>query len=173
MKKIIVALTVLGLLFIPIFAVQAQTNGETVYINLNIAPNPMYVSASDNVILRHGWGACTLGLVRVYLSAVHTQLSINGELVSAADGNDQYWGPIAKAPDGYWVSSCIAGNQNTYSTVDWHYPLSTLTPGEYEVHFYYWFDHLIVDGGDLDGDGYLDKYEGVFNDRTFTIIVLE
>ena len=30
-----------------------------------------------------------------------------------------------------------------------------------------------VDGADLDGDGHLDKYESIRNDRTFTIIVSE
>jgi len=171
MKKIIVVLTVLGLLFVPIFAVQAQTNGETVYINLGFAPDPVYVSSSDYIVLRHGWGACTLGFVKLYLSAVHTEVTINGELVSVADGKDPYWGEITKTPDAYWVPNCIAGNQNTASSVYWNYPLGTLTTGEYVVHFYYWLDHKIVDGGDLDGDDYLDFYEGTLNDRYFTIIV--
>jgi hypothetical protein len=174
MKKIIVALTVVGLLFVPGFAVQAQTNGESVYISLGVQhPDPVYVDANDYIVLGHGWGACTRGFIQAYLSAVHTEVTINGELVSAADGKDQHWGPITKAPDAYWVSSCIAGNQNTSSVVNWRYPLGTLTPGEHVVHFRYWFDHPILDGGDWDGDGHLDRWGGTFLDRTFTIIVLE
>jgi hypothetical protein len=173
MKKIIVALTVLGLLLIPVYAVQAQTNDETVYINLNIAPDPVYVDADNYIVLRHGWGACTLGLVRTYLSAVYTELRIDGVLVSVADGNDQHWGPITAAPDAYWVQYCIAGNRNTSSVVYWEYPLEYLVPGQYEVSFYYWLDHPVIDGGDLDGDGRIDIREGLFNQRTFTIIVSE
>lgn len=172
MKKIIVALTVLGLIFVPIFAVQAQTEGETVYINLNIAPDPVYVDAGDDVVLRHGWGACTFGLVKLYLSAVHTELTIDGELVSTADGKDIYWGAISNVPDADW-SACIAGNQHTASTVDWRYPLGVLPPGEYVIHFYYWLERPIIDGGDYDGDGHMDWIGGVLKDRTFTIVVLE
>jgi hypothetical protein len=173
MKKIIVALIVLGLLLVPMYVVQAQTNSEAVYINLNIAPDTVDVKADNYIVLRHGWGACTPGFIKMYLSAVDTELRINGVLVSAADGHDQYWGPINKAPDAYWVPYCIAGNQNTSSVIDWQYPLGYLTPGEYEVSFYYWLDHPVIDGADLDEDGRLDIREGLFNERTFTIVVSE
>ena len=173
MKQLIVALSVFSLLFVPISTVQAQTNGETIVVNLNIAPDPVYVNADDYIVLRHGWGACTPGFIQQYLNAVHTEVTINDVLVSEADGNDQYWGAITEAPDGNWVSSCIAGNQHSSRVVDWRYPLGTLTPGAYVIHFYYWFDHKIADGADYDGDGHLDIFEGVFNDRTFTIIVSE
>ena len=173
MKQLMVVLSVFSLLFVPLFTVQAQTSGEPLYVNLSMAPDPLYVQANDYIVLRHGWGACTSGFIQTYLSAVHTEVTINDVLVSAADGRDPHWGAITKAPDGYWNPSCIAGNQNTSSIVDWRYPLGTLPPGEYVVHFYYWFDHQIADGGDYDGDGHLDMFKGVFNDRSFTILVLE
>jgi len=173
MKKLIVVITVLGLLFVPILTVQAQTNSVTVYVNLNFSTDPVYVNADNYIVLRHGWGTCTPGFVKAYLSAVHTEVTINGVLVSTADGKDQYWDKITRAPDTYWVKSCIVGNQKTSSVVQWNYPLGTLNPGEYEINFYYWLDHPIVDGADYDGDGKMDKFEGILNDRTFTIIVLE
>jgi hypothetical protein len=172
MKKITVALTILALLFVSILAVHAQTNGETVSLNLNFTSDPSYVNADDYVVLRHGWGACTKGLVKAYLTAVHTELTINGELVSVADGKDQHWGELREAnPDFY--DGCIVGNEHTPRVVEWHYPLGTLDPGEHEIHFYYWLDHPVIDGGDGDGDGKMDRFEGVITDRTFTIIVLE
>jgi hypothetical protein len=171
MKKIFVALITLGLLLVPIFAVHAQS---TVRISLDIAPDPVYVNADDYIVLYHGWGACTRGLVQAYLSAVYTGLSIDDGALYIADGRDQYWGSITKMPDGYWVSTCIAGNQKTSSAVYWEYPLGNLTPGEeYEVYYYQWLDHRIIDGADYNGDGRLDSWEGLISQRTFTIIVSE
>jgi hypothetical protein len=167
-----VALNILGLLLVPIYAVQAQPNGETVYVNLNIAPDPVNVNADDYIVLRHGWMACTRDLVQAYLSAMYAEVYINDVLISAMDGKNKYWAPITHY-EGNLVQYRIAGNQRTASFVDWQYPLGTLTPGEYEVHFYYQLDHPVVDGADLDGDGRMDKREGLLNDRTFTIIVLE
>ena len=170
MKKILVALITLGLLLAPISAVQAQTNSE-VRINLNFADDVVYVNADDYIVLFHGWGACTPGLIRSYLSAVHTELYIDDVLVSTADGKDQYWGPITKVQDAWFTPYCIAGNQNTFSLIYWEYPLGTLTLGEYEVDFYYRLDHRVIDGADSDGDGRLDSWIGPFRDKIFTIIV--
>jgi hypothetical protein len=173
MKKIVVAIITLGLLLAPLSAAQAQTNEH--YINLVFSDDTVYLEAGDNVILGHGWGACTRGLVQMYLTAVHTELSIttsgNEFLAYTADGRDQYWGTINSAPDANWVPSCIAGNQNTSSVVHWYYPLGSLEQGEYEVHFYYWLERNIHDGTDIDGDGSLDIFGGVIVDRTITIIV--
>jgi hypothetical protein len=170
MKKILVALITLGLLLAPISAVQAQS---TVRISLDIAPDPVYVNADDNIVLYHGWGACTRGLVQAYLSAVHTEMSFDEGPLYIADGRDQYWGSITKMPDGYWVPSCIAGNQKTSSAVYWEYPLGVLSAGEYEVYYTQYLDHPVIDGADYDGDGSLDRWAGVLVERSFTIIVSE
>jgi len=172
MKKIIVALTVLGLLLVPLYAVQAQTNGETVRISLYNS-GPVYVNANNYIVLHHGWMACTKGLVKAYQGAVYTETYINDDLiVLSEDEYNQYWMPINHY-EGDLVQYCIAGNQRTASFVYWEYPLGTLTTGEYEIHFEIGFDHPFIDGGDLDGDGRIDKYDGFWTERTFTIYVSE
>jgi hypothetical protein len=169
MKKLLVVLITLGLLLAPISAVQAQSNGETVTVNLSF-DNTVYVNAGDYIMLTHGWGACTRGLVKLYLSAVYTEVHLDGVLISMADGKDQHWGPITESTNTSWAS-CIAGDKESGWVSNWQYPLGALSTGEYEVHFYYWLDHPIHDGGDYDNDGRPDLFEGLLQDRTITIIV--
>lgn len=169
MKKIFAVLITLGLLLAPISVAQAQSNNE-VLINLNFADDTVYVNASDNIVLYHGWAACTSGYIMLYLSAVQTELRINNVLVSRADGKDQYWGPISEI-GGDW-SICIGGNQKTARAIYWYYPLGMLEPGVHVVQFNYWLERPIIDGGDYDGDGRPDKIDSL-RDRTITIIVSE
>ena len=172
MKKIIVALAVLGLLFAPIFSVTAQTNGETVYILLWHADDTVTADAGDTIVLRHRWGACTYGLVKDYLASVHTELSIDSGPIYVADGKDQYWGPIvfteAEDPTQQY---CIAGSKRGGWIAFWDVSLGILEPGEHEVYFHHWMDHPVLDGGDYDQDGYLDPPDVYTRERTITIVV--
>ena len=170
MKKILAAFIALGLLLVPVAAVQAQLNEQ--YISLPFADETVSVSASDYIVIGYGWAACTPGLVRTYLSAMHHEIRVDDVVISIADGKDQYWGPITENPDAN-LAPCIAGNKRTGWSAHWRYPLGTLTPGEHEVYFYHWLDHPVIDGGDYDGDGKVDIFNGLIQERTITIIVSE
>jgi len=171
MKKIIVTLTVLCLVFVSTSIVNAQSEDEILKIYLDYTDGTVYASASDYLVLRHAWGACTQGLLNLYLNAVHTEIDINGEILSTADGNNQFWLPMYLNPDVNVEPYCIAGGKKGLWTVAWEYPLGKLQPGEYEISYKNWFDHKITDGSDSDEDGLVDHWEGIFQDKTFTIIV--
>jgi len=172
MKKIIVAIITLGLFLAPITAVQAQTNGEIEYILLWHADDTVHIDAGNTIVLRHRWGACTYGLVKAYLTSVHIELSIDSGPIYAADGKDQYWGPIVfhefEDPTQQY---CIAGSKIGGWIAYWDVPLDILEPGEYEVYFHHWMDHPVHDGGDYDQDGHIDIPDVYTRERTITIVV--
>ena len=170
MKKFLVALITLGLLLAPISAVQAQTYDETLIFLY--WPGTYEVAVGEEVLLYHGWGACTGGLVQLYLENMNSELYFNDVLVSAADGKDQYWWEIFRVPNASWGENCLTGNQHTFSGVYWVYPFDTSVSGTYEVQYIEWLDRSIIDGIDRDGDGGPDQIEGgLLADNTLTIIV--
>ena len=49
--------------------------------------------------------------------------------------------------------------------------LGTLAAGNYVITCHETFSLRVIDGGDYDGDGILDWWEGTFRENSFTIVV--
>jgi hypothetical protein len=136
--------------------------------NINPWWSEVTVRTEDEVSLNVGWGACTPGLVKAFQKDAHIDVTINGEPLYPVGDEALYWGAIGPIE----LEGCKAApNGNQASTSSWQYTLSPLEPGIYEVYVHYWLDHPIVDGGDWDGDGKMDKIEGTLIENTITIIV--
>jgi hypothetical protein len=105
-------------------------------------------------VIQFVWGACTRGLVNVFMKGSNFELELLGAdgspylFVSPAD-IDILWGTIEpiEDPEGY----CRGGQKPGLAT--WRYPLTDLPPGEYELHSKAWIEHPMTDGCDYDGDG--------------------
>ena len=166
MKKILVPLIVFGLLFAPITTVQAQ---DSVEIRM-MGSYEVTVQAGDQVVLLSGWGACSDALVKLAIKAFNIEIWLNGEPLMTPDDNGPYWGPIE-----LWYNpnnlTCVVPPNSEIVVSYWRYALEPLDPGTYEIHFVYSLDHPIIDGGDWDGDGKLDKYSGVRQDNIITLHV--
>jgi hypothetical protein len=122
----------------------------------------------DEIVLQAGWGACTQGLVKAFQQAAHIDITINGEPLYPAGDEALYWG----ATELMELEGCKAAPSGDQASVaKWRYPLGSLEPGIYEVYVHYWLDHPIIDGGDWDGDGKMDKIEGTLVENTITIVV--
>ena len=136
----------------------------------NIKPwwSDVTVRAVDEVNLNLGWGACTPGLVKTFQQAAHIDITINGEPLYPEGDDGLYWGTIEPLE----LDGCKAAPNDEQGSVSrWGYTLSPLEPGIYEVYVHYWLAHPIVDGGDWDGDGKIDKFEGTFVENTVLIVV--
>ena len=168
LKKILVTLAVLALVATPVYSAYAQSNG-VVEINPAHQQADVVINAGQKVVFNSGWGACTPGLVVMFENAATLHMSDNGLPFDVANWS---WSPIEVnliSPDilGY----CIAGDKIHAWSSTWYSPELTFETGTHVIHFYYVLSHQLVDGGDYNGDGKIDKIDGVTGENTFTIIV--
>lgn len=163
----------LGLIIVPIFAVQAQAENEIRYVSLAFSADRVYVDASEYVVLGYGWIACTRGLVQAYLTGENIVLGIDGKPHYIADGKDQYWGAIVSAENEVAQQYCVAGDKINLWSAHWDYPLGMLETGEHTVYYHHWLNHAVMDGGDYNGDGQMDNPRLFEIERTITIVVSE
>lgn len=168
LKKLLIALAVLALVATPVYSAYAQSN-DVVEINPAHQHDDVVLNAGQKVVFNSGWAACTPGLVLMFENAATLNISDNGLSFDAANWS---WLPIEVGlinPDN--LGYCIAGDKIHLWSSRWYSPELAFSPGEHEIHFYYYVSHLIHDGGDYNEDGLIDKYGGVIAENTFTIIV--
>ena len=144
----------------------AQSEDDSVLI-LPWKQDEITVSADQELILGWEWIACTPGLVQAYLTAVHPQWSLDDEPILSDEEASQYWGPIESRGEG---DGCLVGRGTTWGS-SWRYSIGTLAPGVYEIRLLHWLDHPVIDGGDWDGDGKIDRWAGPMSDDTVTVYV--
>ena len=167
MKKLIVISLILCLAFALTSATGfAQSEGGSVLIN-PVFQDEVTVSTDDELILHIGWGACTRGLVRAYITAAHYQWSLGGDPILPHEETAQYFGPIHRVGA---VDGCLAGDGTLWRSY-WDYSIGNLSPGTYEIRLLRWLAHPVIDGGDWDGDGRIDFFEGEMGDDTITVYV--
>ena len=73
-------------------------------------------------------------------------------------------------PEMEWIQD-LDLREKTIRTWERAFELSPLEPGIYEVYVHYWLDSPMIDGGDWDGDGKMDKLNGTLVESTVTIFV--
>lgn len=140
---------------VDIFPGRFQPDGTTI----SVAPG-------QEVVLFARWGACAPGLTRAFTRSARLEWSIDGQaLFTSQKEVSQYWSaPFSKPITG--ESSCVNGSSTAWLSY-WEYPLSSLAPGKtYTIHLVYAIDHPMIDGGDYDGNGAPDTFEGIFQDAT-------
>jgi hypothetical protein len=136
--------------------------------NINPWWSDVRIRTEDEVILNLGWGACTSGLVKAFQQAARIDITINGEPLYPEGDDDLYWGPIEPME----LDGCKAAPEGDQASVSrWQYTFSPFETGIYEVDVHYWLAHPIIDGGDWDGDGKMDQYEGTLVENMIMIIV--
>ena len=154
MKKLIVISVILILAITPATSVSAQT-GDQVLVTPYFQ-DEITVSTEDELILASGWAACTPGLVKAWINASYYQWYMDSTPILPEEDAFNYWGPIE--PRGS-SPSCIIGTGNIWGS-SWRYSIGSLTAGTYVISLTYGSDHKMIDGGDYDGDGHLDFFEG-------------
>ena len=168
MRKLVVISVLLCLAFAPISATAFAQSSDSVEIN-PLFVDEKTVSTDQELILRAGWGACTRGLVRAYITAAHYEWTLDGTPISLDEETAQYFGPIeAVGPS----DTCVAGNGTLWASL-WRYSIGTLDPGTYEISVHQWLDHPVIDGGDYDGDGRMDRFGDQASEGTVTVTVQE
>jgi hypothetical protein len=167
MKKLLVISLILCLAFALASATTFAQSGDGTVQIIPWAQDELTVSPDDELILHTGWAACKRGLVRTYINAAHYQWSINGDPILSDEETAQYFGPIEFIGPRYW---CLIGDGTAWRSY-WDYSIGTLEPGTYEIGLVRWLDHPVIDGGDHDGDGRLDHFEGVMGDDSVIVHV--
>jgi hypothetical protein len=127
------------------------------------------VSSDQEIMFVSGWAACTPGLVRSFIQAIHLEWTINDQPTPPFAEANRYWEKISKMESAPGFH-CEAGNGSVWQSL-WLYPVGTLEPGSYQVHSRAWLAHPVLDGSDSDGDGKKDKYSGELIDWSITVQV--
>lgn len=130
------------------------------------------VEEGQVAVLRAGWAACSPGLVRAFISAINFEVTLNDAPLLSPEEVDGLWGTIDiydEPPD--FAEDCVGQGRPAHG--QWRYVLDDLPSGTYEVHTSWWMDHLVIDGGDYDGDGKPDQFtpENFYGETVNTIIV--
>ena len=143
------------------YLIPRDENGERVIL----------VSQNQNIRLGAKWGACTLGLSLAFAKTANVAYVIDDQSILTSLGEaSRYWS-LPPVPDTSPGESTCKNNTDTGWWVSWEYPLGTLSLGDHPAHFDFWNDRLQIDGGDYDGDGKVDRWEGTHID--FIIWVVE
>ena len=176
MKKTAFSMTLILLLLVGLPLVTGAAGDETEEII--ITPwhdgDTYHISPGEMGVIEAGWGACTAGLVRVYINASNYELALNEETILTPEQVDMLWGPIGhEEPEPGYEDVC--NNKTAGFRASWRFELDQLEPGEHVLHTRIWIDHTLIDGGDYDGDGKPDLItpSGFYYDTSNTIIVHE
>jgi hypothetical protein len=169
MKKTLAVVIALILLLTAVVAAQAQD--QTLIVLL--WDGEYTVNPDDTVYLVFGWGACNQGLLKTAQNAFGLEITVDGDPFYQMVKKDPYWG--APYPIGPF-EACIPAESASPVESDWFFPLDLSQfelDQEYEFSTIMWFDHLVTDGQDLDGDGKPDFYSGELISSTITLTVTE
>jgi hypothetical protein len=114
------------------------------------------VGPGQDVVLLYGWSACNRGLVHAFVNASNLEVALDGQVILTPQDVDQLWGKVSGYDPPVEWPECVAKGPPSKALVQ--YVLSGLEPGTHELHSSFWLNHPVVDGGDWDGDGKLDRY---------------
>ena len=166
--KRLIALVLVSLLLVPLTDTLAENDPERIFA----AGKEVTISSKDEIVVYHGWAACSKGLVNDYLDSSHHTIYINGELmIRAQEKGRSYW----EEPhifDGWDPSLCLWNVDKAWVSY-WEYDLGSLEPGDYEIVWERSLDFTVTDGSDSDGDGVIDTREGFFRFPPTIIHVVE
>jgi hypothetical protein len=130
------------------------------------------VYTDQEIIFKFGWLACQENDVRNFLGAAKLTLILDGTpLFLSIEEVNRYWTPIEEIPASSGAKFCVGGAQATLWRTQWAYPYGSLPPGDHTVYFAQQLDYPVEDGFDPDTDGKSAVYEGLVNEREFTIHV--
>ena len=169
LKKLLIALAVLALVATPVYSAYAQSN-TVVDINPAFQQGDVHAQPGQEVVFHSGWAACAPGMVLAFENAATRYMYDNDVPIDDIETWD--WSPIEKGtidPNG--KANCVVGDGVHLWSSTWYSPELTFETGTHVIHFYYVLSHQLVDGGDYNGDGKIDKIDGVTGENTFTIIV--
>jgi len=134
------------------------------------ASGEVTINSTQTAIARIDWIACSKGLTQDWIDQVVFKLELyqNGTLLQTVETHQGYWNMYAVDP----ISSCLHINEP--QEADWQFDsLNFKKPGTYNLIFYRSWNAPLTDGGDWDGDGYIDFSPVLnFEPRQVTVNVL-
>lgn len=150
-------LTTIILVFIIAIGISAFSNGNA-KTHVEFRPWAGYVAIGPGElpVLYWGWGSCSEGLSWDFLDAVVQNVYVYqdgvlvGEYLNAGEWGDPYASGASEA--------CLHGDGTIWSTFMTFEDLDIDDAGIYEVHTEFYLSFPVTDGGDSDGDGFLDLY---------------
>lgn len=155
MKRIGIAMLLFALVLcvaIPL----ASADNDPVVITPYIGGPDYHVEAGTEVVIRAGWGACTRGLAEAFRHQALVSMEIQRDgapFLVVEPPSREYWRDPQPIDGNY--DACVMNTRNGWTT-QWLYSLGALDAGSYAVHFHWYLEHPMPDGGDHDGDGRVD-----------------
>jgi hypothetical protein len=121
---------------------------------------------NQEVVLGARWGACKKGLVTSFIPAARLDWLVDGYPLFGSSFDKAYdkemkkqWGSVWADESNPAIDQCVMNTEETWWSY-WTYSLGTLAPGDHPVQLNYWLSRPARDGGDYDGDGKMDVFEG-------------
>jgi hypothetical protein len=126
------------------------------------------VAVGETVVLETGWAAKTGGMVIAFSHAAEIEWSIGGEPLAIVPVWSAPWfqGPAAPFP-----GTCFKGTDKMSWRAAARAPAMFTEPGTYMLTLTVWTTHPVVDGGDYDCDGVIDKMTVLWTDAISLTVV--
>ncbi len=144
-------------------------------VKIGIADQEVTIYSYQEAWTGSGVISCTPGLTLDWMNSLRIQvtLSYGDEIVQKyeIDRNPSKWGDIAPAyyPD-YSVEKCVWPARDTYASYWAVDKLKLNKYGDYVLHFNFFLMDPLIDGYDLNSDGFADWYDvGIRQDRQVLI----
>lgn len=170
MKKIILISIVVCLSIILTSSMALAQSADDVVVINPIRWDPAKTVYSDQTIIFDlGWAACNRGLVQNFLNANYLAFILDGSPVVSSEEVNQYWGPIQQIPAPPAAEACVGKTPEKLWRAKWDYQYGTLEAGDHTLRFILKVDHPVLDGGDYDGNGAPDLFNGTLHD--FELII--
>jgi hypothetical protein len=172
-------LVILMIIIVPIAVTAAAPSSRFEVVYFGPSSSEVDIGPGQIGVFRWGWVCCTRGLTSDWVSAteqryVLKQLS-SGEVIQVVDEKEasRHWGRIETHNKGTLTPDrCVWSAWNTWVSF-WRYEKLKLNKsGDYILEVHIHMGEPLIDGFDLDGDGYADAYDEWVTD-TEVIIHLE
>jgi hypothetical protein len=129
------------------------------------------VGPDQDIVLLYGWSACNRGLVHAFVNASNLEVALDGVVILSPQDMEELWSPVMGYDPPVQWPECLAKGPPSKALIE--YVLSGLEPGTYMLYASFWLNHPVVDGGDWDGDGKIDRYTPeTYDGGTLNIIIV-
>lgn len=158
MRKLVIVICIAVLMLAAAGPALADQGGWKDRVYIGPWSGTVSIGPGEEPVLRLGWSACSEGLTSDFIDvAVHNIVIVKDAIPvgTYSTGDGEFSKPAVFGSS----DACLHGDGTTWVTW-WNLDdLGVDDPGTYEVQWEFYVEWPIVDGGDWDGNGYVDVWD--------------